>query len=187
MKSRKILITAMLTLLWIQTWSAVPVRAGESPLVQVMNAIHNNDLSRLTALLNLHREIINQGDESKKNTPLHLAAFRKNSEAVKILLARGANPDQPNSDGNTSLHYGAWWGDGDSMGLMIRAGAGVNARNNLGETPLHLSVMSGEPEKIKMLLYAGADKNIADNRGQTPLELARKRNHQILVKLLQGK
>ena len=71
------------------------------------------------------------------------AAKAGDHEALRTLIADGANVDAPQGDGATALHWAAHLDDADAARLLLDAGAPVNAANDLGATPLWLASTSG--------------------------------------------
>ncbi len=78
-------------------------------------------------------------------TALHTAALHANAEAVRVLLAAGANPNAIDSDGNTPLMLAASGVAGDeerewrTVDCLLRAGADPTRRNNDGKTATEIS------------------------------------------------
>ena len=131
------------------------------------------------------------------STPMMLAAYAGNLEAVKNLLQRGADVNivqQPL--GETALHRAAFCtpaargSDPDTdfsdrpyseiVRVLVEAGAAVNARASRGveshmgpivlqgETPLHFAAAYGDLEMVSCLMAAGGDPTIPNGRGETP-------------------
>jgi ankyrin repeat protein len=60
-------------------------------------------------------------------------------EAVKMLVALGANVNDANDLGNTALHAAAMAGFDSVAQFLVDRGAALNAKNKNGETPLRLA------------------------------------------------
>ena len=100
------------------------------------------------------------------------AAKAQDADAVRALLAKGADANARQSDGATALHWAAYWDDVETAGRLIRAGARVNVPNDLGATPLWVAANNGSASLIQLLLSSGADPNLALREGETPLMTA---------------
>ncbi|XP_023315407.1 uncharacterized protein LOC111693828 [Trichogramma pretiosum] len=111
------------------------------------------------------------------DTPLHLAAkYKSNQGVVKLLLKRGANPNQPDAEGSTPLHVFAKIGYGVYLMLIFRHSRAehrpvrIDARDGQGRAPLHLAARHAKKNVVETLLKAGRPSlNAADADGLTPL------------------
>ena len=68
--------------------------------------------------------------------PLGWAALNGQTEAVKVLLEKGANIHNRHRDGSTALHSAAFLGHIDTVKLLLEKGADINIRKPDGVTPL---------------------------------------------------
>ena len=91
-------------------------------------------------------------------TPLHKAAEQGDIEAVKKLIADGADINSQNGrDGETPLHRAITRGQTEMAKLLIDSGANVNiGRKRDGQTPLAMAVSRGRDEIAKLLRAKGA-------------------------------
>ncbi|XP_074582267.1 E3 ubiquitin-protein ligase XB3-like isoform X1 [Curcuma longa] len=97
---------------------------------------------------------VNVGDE-RGATPLHLAAWRKRTECVRVLLDNGA---------------------------LVSSSTGEYGHP--GSTPLHLAARGGSLDCIRALLAWGADRHQRDSSGRIPYSVAIKHNHGACAALL---
>jgi uncharacterized protein len=120
-------------------------------------------------------------------TPLLRAAKAGDSEAVKVLLAKGADPKLSTKFGIQPLMAAAGLGTKEedttgrkktdeqaiaSMKLCLEAGADVNAVDNQGDTALHGAAQKGSDPVVQFLVEHGAKLDIKDKKGRTPLDAA---------------
>src|SRR5438128_1183001 len=101
------------------------------------------------------------------------AAMRGDADAVRKLVAQGADVNAPQGDGMTALHWAAEHGDVALTETLLRAHASVKAVTRIGNyTPLHVASKTGNAAVMKALLKAGADANAATSSGATSLHMA---------------
>lgn len=113
-------------------------------------------------------------------TALHLAGFFGHGEAVRLLLARGADPNarSTNPMRNTPLHAGVAGPRPLEMArLLVAAGADANAAQHGGYTALHSAAQHGSVELIDLLLDHGADPDAAAEDGRRAADFAREKGH----------
>lgn len=125
------------------------------------------------------------GFDSLGQTALIAAIGNNSLDEVKLLLARGADPNLADNAGWTPLHFATWFG---STSVLLKElldhGAGINARNDRGITPLYFASVAGHEAQVKLLLDRGADRNLASKTGYTPLRAARVKGYYAVVALL---
>jgi len=153
--------------------------------LNVFEAAAFGDLDRLSELLGEEPDLIDamSGDGF---TPLHLAAFFGQGDAVRLLLARGAAPDLSGTGWmtGTPLHAAAAGSHVSIVRLLLEAGADPNARQRHGSTPLHAAAANADLESVEALLAAGADPTARNTDGDTPLTLADKSGDLVTVEAI---
>jgi ankyrin repeat protein len=112
-------------------------------------------------------------------TPLGLAAFFRQRDALRLLLARGAQVNLPSQNAQkvAPLHSAVAGGDEGIVADLLARGAEVHARQELGFTPLHNAAAEGNETIIRLLLERGADRAARSDSGRTAGEIARERGH----------
>ncbi len=106
-------------------------------------------------------------------SPVAEAAKRDDIEAIRALLADGADVNAAHGDGMTGLHWAALNGNAEIARLLIDAGAALEAATRLGaHTPLHVAAKEGQGEVVAILVEAGADPAAVTETGATPLHFA---------------
>ena len=94
-------------------------------------------------------------------TPLHLAAFFGGVDAVRVLLARGADVDARAQNDTiapdaTPLHCAAAARHVEIARLLLDAGADPNARQRSGHTALDAAEANGDEELAALLRERGS-------------------------------
>jgi len=111
---------------------------------------------------------------------LHKACAKGNIEAVKQLLADGADVNARNNWQQTPLGLAACRDEKgyyhkEIVKLLIAKGANVNAKDEFGHSPLHSATSEGLKEIAELLIAEGADVNAMSvfvGRDMTPLDWA---------------
>jgi ankyrin repeat protein len=135
-------------------------------------------------------------------TPLINASGNRNLEAVKMLLAKGANvnavsktQDLPRIQTGT-VEFGGWtpllmavpFGPTELVRALIDAGAKVNVQDYRSFTPLMLSAANdhANPETVRLLLAHGADTQSKARVGETASDWAAKFGDVAVIRALGG-
>jgi ankyrin repeat protein len=115
--------------------------------------------------------------------PLHLAAFFGGADAVRLLLAAGADPnaDDDNALGVRPLHSAAAVSDHGAVRALLDAGADPDARQRGGFTALHAAAHSDDAELASLLLDHGADPSLVTDEGADAAALAGPRVRALLA------
>ena len=160
------------------------VRAHVAEL-DVFESAAFGDLDRLSELLATEPDLVNatSGDGF---TPLHLAAFFGQTDAVRLLLARGAEPDVRGQGWmtGTALSAAAAGGHTAIVLLLLEVGVDPNVQQAQGFTPLHAAAQNADLEAVRALLDAGADPAIVTEEGVTAAELAEQAGDLVTVEIL---
>jgi ankyrin repeat protein len=120
--------------------------------------------------------------------PLGLAAFFGNSEAVRLLIEKGAdvNTASQNEMHVTPLHSAVAHRHLQIARLLLEHDANVNARQADDFTALHAAAQNGQLEMVKLLLEFGADAEARTRHGETPVGLAQRFDNVDVIELLQA-
>jgi ankyrin repeat protein len=120
-------------------------------------------------------------------TPLMRAARNGDYEAVRILLAAGADPHLKQPNGTNALMMACGVGRGlgvfakdvgtesdllKAATLLVDKGVDVNLANDTGLTAAHIAAQAGLDSLISLLAKHGAKLDVKDKRGRTPVDMA---------------
>ena len=100
------------------------------------------------------------------------AARAGNLEAVKALLARGADPNARERRDQTALMWAAAEGHAAVVRTLIEGGAAAGAKLKSGFTPLFFAVREGHIDVTRALLAAGVSVTETFQREEVSSELA---------------
>ena len=138
----------------------------------------------LTSLLSLVILFPAVGGQAAGDPPLVAAARNDDIQAVRALLVRRVNVNEPGRDGATALLWAAYHSNLEMARALVAAGGAVNTPNHYGITPLLQASRSGDAPLIASLLKAGADAAATHPDGETPLMAASRTGHLDAVRLL---
>ena len=137
-----------------------------------------------------YRAKLDRGDDTMLTTgttPLLRAAKAADIPAMRLLLAKGADPKLATKAGITPLMAAAGLGskEEDATGrfkteadaieaiqLCLDAGVDINTANGQGQTALHAAALKGYDKVVQFLADHGANLSAKDRQGKTPLDAA---------------
>eukprot|EP00009_Paramoeba_aestuarina_P007414 CAMPEP_0201523326 /NCGR_PEP_ID=MMETSP0161_2-20130828/19447_1 /ASSEMBLY_ACC=CAM_ASM_000251 /TAXON_ID=180227 /ORGANISM="Neoparamoeba aestuarina, Strain SoJaBio B1-5/56/2" /LENGTH=271 /DNA_ID=CAMNT_0047922417 /DNA_START=129 /DNA_END=941 /DNA_ORIENTATION=+ len=139
-------------------------------------AARNGDTTSLKELLSSSpnpEAMIKQAD-SQGYTPLHWAALHNHKETVKILLEKGASPNQaPNpTTVQTPFHWAAINGHVEILMELAEHGANIHLVDHYGFNSLHYAAKNGHSLALHYLIGLGMDKDYVDFERHTSLHWA---------------
>jgi ankyrin repeat protein len=116
--------------------------------------------------------------------PLISAARDNDAQAVRTLIAKRANPNEPAKDGSTALLWAVYHSNLDMARALLAAGAAADAPNRFGMTPLLQASRVGDAAIVDALIKAGADKDRGHPDSETPLMAAARSGRLDAVRVL---
>ncbi len=146
-----------------------PATDGESPLV---SAATDGDAAVLARLLDGGESVESRNQQGQ--TLLICAVRGDRTEAVRLLLARHADPNNLSLFGCSALDFAVDRGREEIVKLLLEAGAdpnGFRSHDAFGDgfSPLFQSFKAGRVELVKLLLAHGARLDDTNNAGDTAL------------------
>ena len=156
-------------------------QAQDSPRCSTQQAALQSELHDAAArgdVATLHR-LLQQGvpvsAAADGTTALHKAAAAGHGEAVKMLLAAGADANAPRRDGATPLTLAAGSLSAcncpEVIKLLVCAGARLTSTDS-SSSVLHTAAGQGRLKALQALLDAGCDPGVLDRHGYSPLRYA---------------
>ena len=101
------------------------------------------------------------------NTPLHIAAIDGNTEAVRVLLANGADPDVIQEDSRTPLLMACHRSNTPAALLLIDAGADLEIRDRQSQTAIMFAANKGELAIVEDMIKHGVNLDAQRHDGGT--------------------
>jgi ankyrin repeat protein len=112
-------------------------------------------------------------NDSKGDTPLHLASWEGHVEVSLELLSGGADIDRLSGrDGSTPLWCAITAHHIDLARLLLKHGARISLKSPTDALPLHQAAITGQSAMCDLLLERGAIVDCVDRELNTPLHYA---------------
>jgi hypothetical protein len=149
----------------------------------LLKAVNVDDIAQVKELLDGGLDV--NGKNKAGWSALMIAASKGNMEMLSLLIEKGADVDEKNTQqGQTPLIFAAHWGHADVLRLLIEQGADVNIQMDDGWTALIDSISMDKSDVAKILIESGADINVKSRDGWTALIAAAYKNNGEIVSLL---
>lgn len=103
-------------------------------------------------------------------TMLHLAAVRKNTDVVDVLIAKGADITARTNQGMTAVHLAARSGRPGVLKALARHGADLQPLDNNQATPLCVAMQYCQAEAAVTLLHLGVRPDMDKINRVAPVE-----------------
>jgi hypothetical protein len=139
-------------------WS--PLQEGWHTLYAAIEELEEGgSIEALVLLLRYGASVEGWRHPEHNDSPLLMALFRDQVEAVRVLLAAGADPNVEGCEGDTPLRWSAEHGDISMAAILLRCGATNtidNAGGPTGRTALGWAAHSLNIPMVELLLDFGA-------------------------------
>jgi ankyrin repeat protein len=142
-----------------------PERHQCPPLHTAIEEIEEGGSIEAVVLLVRHGASVDGLDGARDLTPLLIALFSNQKEAVRILLAAGADPNIEGGEGDSPLRWCVGQGDHGLAATLLRCGATktIDASGGpSGMTALGLAVSRLDLAMMELLLRFKADAEVHD-------------------------
>lgn len=151
---------------------ALSAPAAETTEPEVFQVVRKRNTRQLASMLDAGAAAVLKARGQGGSSLLHLAAAQDDTEALQLLIARGAVIDQQTDNGATPLHWAANCNAAAAARLLVENGANVNARTARDFSPLHWAALGNATNVIGILLERGAALYSRNDEGRTALDLA---------------
>jgi ankyrin repeat protein len=141
-------------------------------------------LASLALLMPMLRPPAALANDAARVPPLHAAADRNDTQAIRALLAEGAKVDARDGQGATALLVATHADRLEAARALIEAGADVNAKDGISDSPYLYAGARGHLAILKLTLAHGADLKSTNRYGGTALIPAAERGHVETVRTL---
>ena len=148
----------------------------------IYDACRKGNLELIKQLSKVNPDTINTPNKSGY-TPLIIAGYRNQLEAVKVLLDLGANVNAVSEDG-TVLTAACYKSNTALVKILLEEHADVNVKNNAGTTPLMFAIMAENEEIVKLLIENKADTQTMDNSRKSTVDFAKDCDSKVIKQLI---
>jgi len=145
-----------------------PTAAEKAAYAGLHAAAATGDAGRLKSLLAQGAKI--DARDGYARTPLHVAAYERRHDAMRALVAAGANPNALERDRYDIVTIAAVANDVPTLKLALELGCSArNVTSRYDGTALIAAAHLGHAEVVRTLIRAGAPLNHVNNLGWTAL------------------
>jgi len=157
---------------------------GENGWSPLHYALYDGNITHLKHLIAATPTLIDTPSKAGI-APLHMAVKLRNLEAVKLLIASGADIDTQDGNGQTPLHYAIAQNLESITRTLITHHADMDILNNYAITPLHQAAYTGNVTLVQLMLDRGVSVDLRNANGNTACQMAfAKRNFGVSSLLL---
>ena len=166
---------------------SVAIYNGKLDVANALAALAALDLYEASALGKVDRihEILRQDPSLVSShapdgfTPVALAAFFGHADAVRALIAAGAdvNAAAKNAFKVQALHAAVAGRNMEIVRAVLSVGANPNAPQQAGFRPIHEAGANANRKLAELLIANGADPMLTNDEGKTAIDLAREKGH----------
>jgi ankyrin repeat protein len=115
--------------------------------------------------------------------PVPWAAFSNSFEAMQVLLAHGANPDDE-FDTRSALIIASMYGSVEIVKLLLEYKADINNYEGTHMTALMFAITNEYPDVVELLLQKNADTSLVDLNGKSARDFAIASNNEAIKAFL---
>jgi len=134
--------------------------SGCTTMLPLHSAAESGDTATISKLLSEGADV-NQITPSSLGPAIIYASRYCHTDAVKLLLEKGANINAAGSMGITAMHTAAAGGCDNLITHLIDKGAAIDPISGAGYTPLSLAAYWDKQSSVRLLIEKGADPDVA--------------------------
>lgn len=124
--------------MWAVSYLAAQPGANVGESTALFDAVVNGDVEGVRDELQKSTSDINALEPSSGSSPLCTAVFLGRTEIAQMLLAAGADINQPNRDKATPMHIAVFMARPEEAEMLLEAGADTTVRDGTGALPQDL-------------------------------------------------
>jgi uncharacterized protein len=168
-------VKALAAALLLATAGAVPAQvppsaAERSSYTGLHAAAARGDAAEIKRILAGKQAVLIDATDGRGRTPLHVAAYRRQHDAMRALVAAGAKPNALENDRYDIVTIAAVADDLPTLKLALELGCSAkNVTSRYDGTALIAAAHLGHAEVVRMLIAAGAPLDHVNNLHWTAL------------------